>query len=308
VYDLNGNRLSYTSGATTLTGTYDAQDRLITYGNYSYNYTDNGDLESKRGPDGTTSYVYDDFGNLVSVTKPDGAEIDYIIDGQNRRVGKEINGTLVQGFLYKDQLKPVAELDGNGNIVARFVYGTKDNVPDYMIKNGETYRIISDNLGSPRMVVDVATGQIVQQMNYDEFGNMTEDTNPGFQPFGYAGGLYDKNTGLVRFGARDYDPLTGKWTAKDPLRFKGGDSNLFGYVENNPVDVTDASGLMSMHYKCLIACRGAFLLPCNVLGIATGIATDGPGWLLGIACNTGFGMLCNAICPPPPPAPSVFSL
>jgi len=246
VYDLNGNRLSYTSGATTLTGTYDAQDRLITYGNYSYNYTDNGDLESKRGPDGTTSYVYDDFGNLVSVTKPDGAEIDYIIDGQNRRVGKEINGTLVQGFLYKDQLKPVAELDGNGNIVARFVYGTKDNVPDYMIKNGETYRIISDNLGSPRMVVDVATGQIVQQMNYDEFGNMTEDTNPGFQPFGYAGGLYDKNTGLVRFGARDYDPLTGKWTAKDPIRFKGGDTNLFGYVGNNPINEFDPGGLMEL--------------------------------------------------------------
>ncbi len=258
-YDLNGNRLSYTSGATKVSGTYDDQDRLLTYGNYSYTYTDNGDLESKTGPEGTTSYIYDDFGNLVSVIKPGGTEIDYIIDGQNRRVGKEINGALVQGFLYKDQLKPVTELDGNGNIVSRFLYGTKDNVPDYMIKNGETYRIISDNLGSPRMVVDVSTGQIVQQMAYDEFGNVTQDTNPGFQPFGYAGGLYDHDTGLVRFGARDYDPMTGKWTAKDPILFKGGDTNVFGYVDsvgkpptetnlytyvrNRPTQLTDPLGL-----------------------------------------------------------------
>jgi RHS repeat-associated protein len=241
-YDPNGNRLSYTSGTTTVTGTYDDQDRLLTYGNYTYAYTDNGELESRTGPDGTTSYVYDDFGNLVSVTKPNGTEIDYIVDGQNRRVGKEIDGTLVQGFLYKDQLKPVAELDGNGNIVSRFVYGTKDNVPDYMIKNGETYRIIRHNLGSPRMVVDVTTGQIVQQMAYDEFGNVTQDTNAGFQPFGYAGGLYDKDTGLVRFGARDYDPMTGKWTAKDPILFKGGDSNLLEYVFNSPLSLTDPAG------------------------------------------------------------------
>ncbi len=256
-YDLNGNRLSHTSGATTVSGTYDDQDRLLTYGNYTYTYANNGDLESRAGPDGTTSYNYDDFGNLTSVVRPDGTEIDYIIDGQNRRVGKEINGALVQDFLYKDQLKPVAELDGNGNIVSRFVYGTKDNVPDYMIKNGETYRIISDNLGSPRMAVDVTTGQIVQQMAYDEFGNVTLDTNPGFQPFGYAGGLYDRDTGLVRFGARDYDPVTGKWTAKDPILFNGGDTNVFGYVANNPVNEKDPKGLDS----CTTGCHSGYPPP-----------------------------------------------
>ena len=40
-------------------------------------------------------------------------------------------------------------------------------------------------------------------MDYDEFGNVTLDTNPGFQPLGFAGGLYDKETGLVRLGVRD---------------------------------------------------------------------------------------------------------
>jgi len=52
-------------------------------------------------------------------------------------------------------------------------------------------------------------------MDYDEWGRAVLDTNPGFQPFGFAGGLHDRDTGLVRFGARDYDPETGRWTAKD---------------------------------------------------------------------------------------------
>jgi RHS repeat-associated protein len=51
------------------------------------------------------------------------------------------------------------------------------------------------------------------------FGNVTRDTNPGFQPFAFAGGPYDPDTKLVRFGVRDYDSETGRWTAKDPIRF-----------------------------------------------------------------------------------------
>jgi hypothetical protein len=44
------------------------------------------------------------------------------VDGENRRIGKKVNGALVQGFLYENQLEPVAELDGRGNLVAPFVY------------------------------------------------------------------------------------------------------------------------------------------------------------------------------------------
>jgi RHS repeat-associated protein len=89
--------------------------------------------------------------------------------------------------------------------------------------------------------VNTSTGNIVEEIDYDEFGNVTNDTQSGLTPFGFAGGLYDKDTGLVRFGARDYDASVGRWTSKDPARFKGG-MNLFGYVVDDPVNGFDPTG------------------------------------------------------------------
>jgi RHS repeat-associated protein len=90
--------------------------------------------------------------------------------------------------------------------------------------------------------VNTADGTVAQRIDYDEFGRVTQNTNPGFQPFAYAGGLYDEHTGLVRFGARDYDAATGRWTAKDPVGFAGGDGNVYAYVGNDPLNYVDPSG------------------------------------------------------------------
>jgi RHS repeat-associated protein len=96
------------------------------------------------------------------------------------------------------------------------------------------------------MVVNGATGAVMQRLDVDEFGRVTSDTNPGFQPFGFAGGLYDADTGLVRFGARDYDAFAGRWTARDPVLFRGGSANLYEYVGNDPVNFIDPWGLMKL--------------------------------------------------------------
>jgi len=56
--------------------------------------------------------------------------------------------------------------------------------------------------------------------------------------------LYDRDTGLVRFGYRDYDPDIGRWTAKDPIFFTGGDTDLYGYVLNDPIKNIDPYGLI----------------------------------------------------------------
>ncbi len=138
---------------------------------------------------------------------------------------------------------PVLQLDATGAVEAEFVYGTRVNVPDYIIKNGHRYRMLSDHLGSVRMIVDDVTGEVAQRMDYDPWGKVMGDSNTGFQVFGFAGGLYDPDTGLVRFGARDYDAEMGRWTSKDPIGFGGGDSNLYGYVVATLVSSTDFSVL-----------------------------------------------------------------
>jgi RHS repeat-associated protein len=163
-----------------------------------------------------------------------------LIDGSSRRVGKKVNGTLVKGFLYSGA-RLVAELNGAGAVVSRFVYAG-GHVPAFLIKGGAVFRFITDQLGSVRLVVDSSNGTILQRIDYDSFGNIIQDTNPGFQPFGFAGGIYEAETALIHFSRRDYDPTTGRWTTKDPIWFEGGDSNLYLYAGADPVNSYDPVG------------------------------------------------------------------
>jgi RHS repeat-associated protein len=198
---------------------------------------------------------------------PNGTNVEYIIDGFNRRIGKRLGGLFVQGLLYAGQLRPIAELDETGAVVGEFVYGERGNVPELIVRGDSVYRILADHLGSPRLIVNVASGAVAQQMDFDEFGVVTRDDPPGFQPFGFAGGLYDNHTGLVRFGVRDYDASTGRWAAIDPIRFGGGDSNLYSYVANDPVGLIDSAG-----YSPVL---GPAVLIGVTYGIVDAVMTDG---------------------------------
>jgi RHS repeat-associated protein len=244
-YDANGNRTSVTDGAGTRTASHDDQDRLLSEGTTSYRYTANGELrESIVGTD-TTRYGYDELGNLLAVDPPAGSTIGYVVDGANRRVGRTVDGVLRRTGLFQDGLNVVAELDSVGTLLSRFVYASRGHVPDYLVTAGgdSTYRLVTDHLGSVRLVVNVATGWVAQRLRYGPWGELEEDTRPGFQPFGYAGGRHEPATGLVRFGARDYDASVGRWTSKDPAIFLGRQSHLYSYVYDSPVNVIDISGL-----------------------------------------------------------------
>ena len=232
-------------------------------------------------------YTYDLLGDLISILLPDDTFIEYIIDGQNRRVGKKVDGVFQKGWLYQDQLNPVVELDENGDPALGFVYGTKGHVPDFMVTPDSSYRFITDHLGSVRLVVNAETGIVRQRLEYDEFGNVIVDTNPGFQPFGYAGGLYDEETGLVRFGARDYDAETGRWTAKEPLKFADG-TNFYVYSQNNPINFIDPNGryaaifdLENKRIYGVITERGETLW-----GLAKNITSEGSKWTEIDPCGT----------------------
>ncbi|GBC59948.1 hypothetical protein DENIS_0890 [Desulfonema ishimotonii] len=115
-----------------------------------------------------------------------------------------------------------------------------------MTKGGQRYYLAYDQVGSLRAVTD-ASGNLVKRVEYDTFGNILTDSDPLFEvPFGFAGGLHDRDTGLVRFGYRDYDPDAGRWTAKDPILFAGGDTDLYGYCVGDPVDLVDQNGLWTV--------------------------------------------------------------
>jgi RHS repeat-associated protein len=292
-YDDNGNRLSLTnpSASSVTLGSYDDQDRVTNYGSFEYTFNENGDLTSKynTATDEETTYEYDARGALLSVVLPNSTVIEYVVDGQGRRVGKKVDGVMVQGFIYKDDLRIAAELDGSENIVAQFVYvDAISHSPDYMLKGGQVFRFVKDQLGSPRVVINATTGAAAQTLEFDEFGKLLSDSAAGFQPFGFAGGLYDRDTTLIRYGVRDYDAQAGRWLSKDPIRFDGG-INLFLYANSDPITFVDLTGAGPIEIaKCLA--NGYSLSECL-------------GYERQLLCKN-WGLLCEEDDPPPGPGPT----
>jgi RHS repeat-associated protein len=225
----------------------DALTKLSGSINRDYVYNDDGDLTSMTNCFGTTNYEYDVFGNLKKVTLTDGKIIEYKVDGLNRRIKKLVNGTATEYYLWYDQTHIAAILDGNKIIKIKYIYGPESQIsPSYVVKDGVTYKVLHDpGLGSIRYVIDPSTQQVMQEVEYDENGNIMKNTNPDFQPVLFSGGLYDFDTKLTRFGARDYDATVGRWTTKDPIGFAGGDTNLYAYVGGNPMSYVDPSGLLA---------------------------------------------------------------
>ena len=123
------------------------------------------------------------------------------------------------------------------------------------LRGGVVYRIVSDQIGSVRLVVNADdVSDVLFRAEYTAFGEMTVlEGDVEAVPFGFAGGLFDAGTGLVRFGARDYDPVVGRWTAKDPIRFEAG-VNHYLYASGDPVNRIDPSGLSDWGWRRVVAC------------------------------------------------------
>ena len=222
---------------------YSEEDHLLTAGTATYQYNPDGFLTMKTDGDGETLYDYSTRGELLGVTLPDGTNVDYVHDPLGRRIAKKVNGTITEKYLWQGLTKLLAVYDVSDNLKMRFEYAD-GRMPVAMTRGGSTYYLTYDQVGTLRIVAD-ASGNVVKQINYDSFGNIIADTNPTFEiPFGFAGGLFDNDTGLIRFGFRDYDPDIGRWTAKDPILFAGGNTDLYGYCLNDPVNLVDRHGLI----------------------------------------------------------------
>jgi len=173
----------------------------------------------------------------------------------------------------------LAVYDGSDNLIIRFEYAD-GRMPVAMTSGGSTYYLTYDQVGSLRVVTD-GSGNVVKRVDYDSFGNIINDTNPTFRvPFGFAGGLYDRDAGLVRFGFRDYDPDVGRWTAKDLIFFAGGNTDIYGYCLNDPVNLIDLIGLGAFGDLVGVAAsaataalqRAAVITPLVANGVVTPVA------------------------------------
>ena len=249
-YDPNGTRTSEINTLRGITGrslSYSDEDHLLTAGAVTYAYDLDGFLSSKTDGSDMTTYDYSSRGELLEVQLPDGRILSYEHDPLGRRIVKRIDGTIVAKYLWQGLTKLLAIYDDSDNLIQRFEYAD-GRMPVAMTQAGITYYLAYDPVGTIRVVTD-ASGNTVKRMDYDAFGNIITDTHSALTiPFGFAGGLRDPDTGLVRFGYRDYDPDTGRWTAKDPIFFAGGDTNLYGYVLNDPVNLIDPLGLWTFKY------------------------------------------------------------
>jgi RHS repeat-associated protein len=248
-YDANGARIYEMNALRGITGRtfdYSDEDHLLTTGDATYQYDVDGFLATKTQGTDVTTYEYSSRGELLSVSLPDGAFVEYVHDPLGRRIAKKVDGVITEKYLWQGRTRLLAVYDESDNLLMRFEYAD-GRMPAAMTKDGSTYYLAYDQVGSLKVVAE-ESGNVVKRMEYDSFGNILNDTNPLFEmPFSFAGGLHDRDTGLLRFGFRDYDPDVGRWTAKDPILFAGGDTDLYGYCLSDPLSLPDPSGLSGAH-------------------------------------------------------------
>jgi len=196
-YDVNGTRIYEMNSLRGIAGrnfSYDNEDHLLTAGSVIYSYNLDGFLTAKTDGSDVTTYDYSSRGELLSATLSDGRIIEYIHDPLGRRIAKKVNGTITEKYLWQGLTRLLAVYDGSDNLSMRFEHAD-GRMPVAMTKNGSTYYLTYDQVGSLRVVAD-ASGNVVKRINYDSFGNIIDDSNPSFEvPFGFAGGLHDQDTG-----------------------------------------------------------------------------------------------------------------
>ncbi|WBF66341.1 hypothetical protein LN040_11435 [Desulfovibrio subterraneus] len=126
---------------------------------------------------------------------------------------------LAESYIWKDALRLGAWIDHASGTRCLFHYEAGHSPAAVTMEHPQgaaTYRLGFDQIGSLKLVVlpDANGGKLIKEMAYDSFGTMLNDSNPElFLPVGFASGLVDRHTGLIRFGYRDYSTELGRFTA-----------------------------------------------------------------------------------------------
>ena len=192
----------------------------------TYSYDRQGNMLS----DGRNRYAYDDFGRLASTVTAEGDIQKNCYDAEGLRAEMEENGRLVQ-FLYNEDREVVAEKDYSGNLI-RYIRGLGLISSDS--ENAKTYyHYVFDEQGREQ-------DRILNQYEYDAFGNTISCKEQVENRFRYQGEQYDPITQQYYLRARYYNPVIGRFTQEDTCYGDG--LNLYTYCRNNPILNHDPTG------------------------------------------------------------------
>jgi RHS repeat-associated protein len=226
-YDPAGNRLTEHGGANSYAASYNTLNQITTTSASGSSRTNEWDaahrLTAVNIGNERTEFTYDGSSRLVAIRKlVNGSEV-------SRRRFVWCGGTLCE------------ERDATGTNVSKRFYpqGVKVETGPH----AGAYYYTRDHLGSIRELTD-SDGAVRARYTYDPFGQATKTTGDVDADFGFAGMFWSPEASLALTHFRAYDPGLGRWLSRDPLndaeRLQG--PNLYAYVINNPVNLTDPSG------------------------------------------------------------------
>ena len=243
-YDAAGNRIK--TGGTfarsnvppaLATASYNANNQQTAFGASTETYDLNGNLATTTDAGVTTTYTWNARNQLTGITKT-GFTASFTYDSFGRRTGKIINGTTTN-FVY-DGLNQVQEKNG-ATVTANLLIGL--GIDEFFTRTDSVgvRSLLPDALGSTVALGD-GTGTLQTQYTYEPFGITTQTGAVSTSSYKYTG-REDDGTGVFYYRARYYHPRLQRFIAEDPIRFRGGDVNLYAYVWNTPLQMRDYSGL-----------------------------------------------------------------
>jgi RHS repeat-associated protein len=194
-------------------------------------YDPNGNLTS----DGSKTYEWDAANRLVAINYPNSNRTEFVYDGLNRRVRVTEIGTVatVKNLVWCDTEICEERDDSNGISKRFFTDGAQ-------IGSSKIF-YTRDHLGSIRELTD-DTGAVQSRYDYSCYGQPTKVSGSLDTDFAFTGHYYHGPSGLHLTLYRAYDAGEGRWINRDPIGEQGG-LNLYRYVSNNPVNLTDPLGL-----------------------------------------------------------------
>ena len=272
-YDSNGNRAnSHLHGFGYVTG---PANRLESDGTFSYQYDDEGNMISRTEivTGASRIFIYDHRNRLTNVTDEDSLGNEtlnsmYIYDTLNRRITKAVDtdgriangggplGEQVTHFVYDREDVILEFIDDDGTVGPnaptldkRIFHGpiTDQVLAEEKVGTSEgVHWLLTDHLGTTRDLMD-NSGNIINHLIYDSFGNMVVQSNPNITTrYRFTGREWEPESSLYYFRARHYAPNIGRFLQGDPIRFIGGNTNIYSYVSNNPLLLVDPSGLVEI--------------------------------------------------------------